>query len=251
MSSKFDFAGRIAVVTGGAQGIGRAIVERLVDSGAAVAIWDRDTALAGKTAKELAARGKVIAVACDVTDLKSVESARDETVKALGRIDVLVNNAGIAGPNTTTWEYPLDGWNQVMRINLDGPFHCCRAVVPLMIAQNYGRIVNIASIAGKEGNPNASAYSVSKAGVIALTKSLGKELAGHDIAVNCITPAAARTAIFDQMKQEHIDYMLSKIPRARFVKVEEVASLVAFCASAENSFTTGAVFDISGGRATY
>ncbi len=251
MSSKYDFAGRIAVVTGGAQGIGRAIVERLLDSGAAVAIWDRDLALAEKTAKELGARGRVAAVTCDVTDLKDVERARDDTVKALGRIDVLVNNAGIAGPNTTTWEYPLDGWNQVMRINLDGPFHCCRAVVPLMIAQNYGRIVNIASIAGKEGNPNASAYSVSKAGVIALTKSLGKELAGHDIAVNCITPAAARTAIFDQMKQEHIDYMLSKIPRARFVKVEEIASLVAFCASAENSFTTGAVFDISGGRATY
>jgi 2-dehydro-3-deoxy-L-rhamnonate dehydrogenase (NAD+) len=162
-----------------------------------------------------------------------------------------VNNAGIAGPNAPTWEYAPEAWAQVMRINLDGPFHCCRAVVPLMIAQNYGRIVNIASIAGKEGNPNASAYSVSKAGVIALTKSLGKELAGHDISVNCLTPAAARTAIFDQMKQEHIDYMLSKIPRARFVKVEEIAAMVVFCASADNSFTTGAVFDISGGRATY
>ncbi|MCZ7660048.1 MAG: SDR family oxidoreductase [Xanthobacteraceae bacterium] len=251
MASRFDLGGRAAVVTGGAQGIGRAIVERLVESGAAAAIWDRDAALAETTARELAGRGRVTAVGCDVTDLADVERARDATVAALGRIDILVNNAGIAGPNAPTWEYPVEGWNDVMRINLDGPFHCCRAVVPLMIAQNYGRIVNIASIAGKEGNPNAAAYSASKAGVIALTKSLGKELAGHDIAVNCLTPAAARTAIFDQMKQEHIDYMLSKIPRARFVKVEEIAALVAFCASAECSFTTGAVFDISGGRATY
>jgi 2-dehydro-3-deoxy-L-rhamnonate dehydrogenase (NAD+) len=251
MPNKIDLAGRNAVVTGGAQGIGRAITERFLDSGAAVAIFDRDKAFADKTAKELSNRGKVIAVACDVTDLKDVERARDETVKAFGRIDVLVNNAGIAGKNATTWDYPAEEWAQVMRINLDGPFHCCRALVPGMIAQNYGRIVNIASIAGKEGNPNASAYSVSKAGVIALTKSLGKELAGHDIAVNAITPAAAKTAIFDQMKQEHIDYMLSKIPRARFVKVEEIAALAAWCASADNSFTTGAVFDISGGRATY
>jgi len=181
----------------------------------------------------------------------AVERAHDDTVKAFGRIDILVNNAGIAGKNATTWDYPVDEWNKVMRVNLDGPFHCCRALAPLMIAQKYGRIVNIASIAGKEGNPNASAYSVSKAGVVALTKSLGKELAGYDIAVNCITPAAAKTAIFDQMKQEHIDYMLSKIPRARFVKVEEIAALAAWCASADNSFTTGAVFDISGGRATY
>jgi 3-oxoacyl-[acyl-carrier protein] reductase len=180
-----------------------------------------------------------------------VEHARDDTVKEFSRIDILVNNAGIAGKNATTWEYPVDEWAQVMRINLDGAFHCCRAVAPQMIAQKYGRIVNIASIAGKEGNPNASAYSVSKAGVIALTKSLGKELAGHDIAVNAITPAAAKTTIFDQMTKEHIDFMLSKIPRARFVKVEEVAALAAWCASADNSFTTGAVFDISGGRATY
>lgn len=251
MPNKIDLAGRIAVVTGGAQGIGRAIVERFLDSDATVAIWDRDKAFAEKTADELKARGKVAAVACDVTSLADVERARDDTVKAFGRIEILVNNAGIAGKNATTWEYPTEEWAQVMRINLDGPFHCCRAVVPGMIGQKYGRIVNIASIAGKEGNPNASAYSVSKAGVIALTKSLGKELAGHDIAVNCITPAAAKTAIFDQMKQEHIDYMLSKIPRARFVKVEEVAALAAWCASADNSFTTAAVFDISGGRATY
>jgi 2-dehydro-3-deoxy-L-rhamnonate dehydrogenase (NAD+) len=251
MPNSIDLSSRAAVVTGGAQGIGRAIVERFLDSGAAVAIWDRDKAFAEKTAGELSNRGKVIAVACDVTRLADVERARDDTVKALGRIDILVNNAGIAGMNTTTWEYPTEEWAQVMRINLDGPFHCCRAVVPGMIAQKYGRIVNIASIAGKEGNPNASAYSVSKAGVIALTKSLGKELAGHDIAVNCITPAAARTAIFDQMTQQHIDFMLAKIPRARFVKVEEIAALAAWCASADCSFTTGAVFDISGGRATY
>ncbi len=251
MPNKIDLSGRFAVVTGGAQGIGRAIVERFLDSGAAVAIFDRDKAFAEKTAAELNNRGKVLPVACDVTRLADVERARDETVKAFGRIDILTNNAGIAGKNATTWEYPTEEWAQVMRINLDGPFHCCRAIVPGMIAQNYGRIVNIASIAGKEGNPNASAYSVSKAGVIALTKSLGKELASYDIAVNAITPAAAKTAIFDQMKQEHIDYMLSKIPRARFVKVEEIAALAAYCASADNSFTTGAVFDISGGRATY
>jgi NAD(P)-dependent dehydrogenase (short-subunit alcohol dehydrogenase family) len=251
MPNKIDLSGRSAVVTGGAQGIGRAIAERFLESGAAVAIWDRDKSFAERTATELSDRGKVVAVACDVTDLKDVERARDDTVQALGRIDILVNNAGIAGMNATTWDYPAEEWGKVMRVNLDGPFHCCRAVAPGMIAQKYGRIVNIASVAGKEGNPNASAYSVSKAGVIALTKSLGKELAGYDIAVNCITPAAAKTAIFDQMKQEHIDYMLSKIPRARFVKVEEIAALAAWCASADNSFTTGAVFDISGGRATY
>jgi NAD(P)-dependent dehydrogenase (short-subunit alcohol dehydrogenase family) len=251
MSNKIDLSGRNAVITGGAQGIGRAITERFLDSGATVAIWDRDKAFADKTAKELSHRGKLIAVAVDVTDLKDVERARDETATALGKIDILVNNAGIAGMNAPTWDYPAEEWAKVMRVNLDGPFHCCRALAPHMIANKYGRIVNIASVAGKEGNPNASAYSVSKAGVIALTKSLGKELAGHDIAVNCITPAAAKTAIFDQMKQEHIDYMLSKIPRARFVKVEEIAALAAWCASADNSFTTGATFDISGGRATY
>jgi len=251
MGNSIDLTGRIAVVTGGAQGIGRAIVERLLQSGAAVAIWDRDLSLARKTADELKAAGRTAAFAVDVRSYGDVERTRDETQKAFGRIDILVNNAGIAGPNVTTWDYPLDAWREVMAINLDGPFHCCRAIAPLMLAQNYGRIVNIASIAGKEGNPNAPAYSASKAGVIALTKSLGKELASYDISVNCLTPAAARTAIFDQMTQAHIDFMLSKIPRGRFVTVDEIASLVAFCASQECSFTTGAVFDISGGRATY
>lgn len=251
MTNKIDLGGRIAVVTGGAQGIGRAIVERFLESGAALAIWDRDIDLARKTAGSLEKRGRVMAVAVDVTTYSDVERARDQTVKAFDRIDILVNNAGIAGPNMKTWDYPLDAWHSVLSVNLDGPFHCCRSIAPLMIARNYGRIVNIASIAGKEGNPNAPAYSASKAGLIALTKTLGKELASHDISVNCITPAAAKTAIFDQMTQEHIDFMLSKIPRGRFVKVEEIASLAAFCASSDCSFTTGAVFDISGGRATY
>jgi 2-dehydro-3-deoxy-L-rhamnonate dehydrogenase (NAD+) len=251
MANRIDLAGGIAVVTGGAQGIGQAIVARLLDSGAAVAIWDRDLALAERTAAELVARGKLEVFAADVTDLAAVERARDETVAALGRIDILVNNAGIAGPNRTTWEYPPEAWDEVIAVNLTGPFYCCRAVVPGMIARNYGRIVNIASIAGKEGNPNAPAYSASKAGLIALTKSLGKELAGYDIAVNCVTPAAAKTAIFDQMSESHIAYMLSKIPRGRFVDIDEIAATVAFAASADCSFTTGAVFDLSGGRATY
>ena len=190
-------------------------------------------------------------VECDICDPAAIERARDATLQAFGRLDVLVNNAGIAGPNATVWEYPIEAWAQVLEVNLTGAFLCCRALVPIMIAQGYGRIVNIASIAGKEGNPNACAYSASKAGLIALTKSLGKELAAYDIAVNCITPAAARTAIFEQMTRQHIDFMLSKIPKARFVNVEEIAALAAFCSSAECSFTTGAVFDISGGRATY
>jgi 3-oxoacyl-[acyl-carrier protein] reductase len=236
-------------VTGGAQGFGRAIAERFTASGARVALWDRDTVLADKTAAALG--DKAVAIACDVADPAAVAAARDATLKALGRIDILVNNAGIAGVNASTWETDVEEWRRVMRVNLDGPFICSRAVVPLMIAQNYGRIVNIASIAGKEGNPNAAHYSASKAGVIALTKSLGKELAGYDIAVNAVTPAAAKTAIFDQITQAHIDFMLSKIPRNRFVTVAEVAALVAWIASQENSFTTGAVFDISGGRATY
>jgi 3-oxoacyl-[acyl-carrier protein] reductase len=251
MANAIDLGGRKAVVTGGAQGIGRAIVARLLSSGAEAAIWDRDAALAQRAASDMRDRGRAVAIRCDVTSLAEVERAREATLAALGRIDILVNNAGVAGPNAPSWDYPPEAWSQVLRVNLDGSFYCCRAVVPLMIAQNYGRIVNVASVAGKEGNPNAAAYSASKAGVIALTKSLGKELAGYDIAVNCVTPAAARTALFEQMTKQHIDYMLSKIPRARFVEVEEVAALVAFCASAECSFSTGAVFDISGGRATY
>jgi 3-oxoacyl-[acyl-carrier protein] reductase len=251
MTNRIDLNGRAAVVTGGAQGIGRAIAERLADCGAAVAIWDRDGTLAERTAQELGKSRRVAAIAVDVTVPEQIDRAREETVRALGRIDILVNNAGIAGPNAPTWEYPPQAWHEVMRVNLDSQFYCCRAVVPLMIARNYGRIVNIASVAGKEGNPNAPAYSASKAGVIALTKSLGKELAGYDIAVNCVTPAAAKTALFEQMSRQHIDYMLSKIPRGRFVEVGEIAALVAFLVSAECSFSTGAVFDISGGRATY
>jgi 2-dehydro-3-deoxy-L-rhamnonate dehydrogenase (NAD+) len=251
MGNQIDLQGRVAVVTGGAQGIGRAVVERLLASGAPVAVWDRDLAAASQCCAELTDRGPVMPIECDIRLLSAVENARDRTIKAFGQIDLLVNNAGIAGPNRVTWEYPLDAWSEVLQVNLTGTFHCCRAVVPAMIAQNYGRIVNVASIAGKEGNPNASAYSASKAGVIALTKSLGKELAAYDIAVNCITPAAARTALFAQMTQQHIDFMLSKIPKGRFVNVEEIAALVAFCCSSECSFTTGAVLDISGGRATY
>jgi NAD(P)-dependent dehydrogenase (short-subunit alcohol dehydrogenase family) len=251
MPNKIDLSGRNAVITGGAQGIGRAIVERFLVSSAAAAIWDRDLNLAQKTAAELKSHGRVIAIAVDVTKYSDVERARNETLKAFGRVDILVNNAGIAGPIVKTWDSPLDAWRDVLSINLDGPFHCCRALAPGMIAQNYGRIVNIASVAGKEGNPNAPAYSASKAGVIALTKSLGKELASYDISVNCITPAAAQPAILDQMTEEHLAFMLTKIPRGRFVTVDEIAALAAFCASADCSFTTGAAFDISGGRATY
>lgn len=247
--NKIDLSGRIAVVTGGAQGFGRAITERFIASGAKVAIWDMDEKFAQRTAAEAGNGTKVYAL--DVSDLSAVETARDATINDLGKIDILVNNAGVAGTNATVWDTTVEEWRRVMRVNLDGPFVCSKAVVPHMIAQNYGRIVNIASIAGKEGNPNAAHYSASKAAVIALTKSLGKELASYDIAVNAVTPAAARTAIFDQMTQQHIDFMLSKIPRARFVKVEELAALVAWIASEDNSFTTGAVFDISGGRATY
>ena len=247
--NKIDLNGRCAVVTGGAQGFGRAIAERFVASGAKVAIWDHDLPFAEKTAKEIGPA--VSAFKVDVSDLAAVEKIRDETLKALGKIDILVNNAGIAGINKTVWETDLEEWRKVLRINLDGPFICCKAVVPAMIAQKYGRIVNIASIAGKEGNPTASAYSASKAGVIGLTKSLGKELAKTNITVNAITPAAVRTPIFEQVSQEHIDFMLSKIPMGRFGTVEEIAAIVAWLASEECSFTTGAVFDISGGRATY
>ena len=247
--NKIDLNGRVAIVTGGAQGFGRAITQRFVASGAKVAIWDFDAALAEKTAKEIGDNVRVFKV--DVTDTAGVEKTRDATLAAFGKIDILVNNAGIAGVNKTVWETDLEEWRKVLRINLDGPFICCKAIVPTMLKQKYGRIVNIASIAGKEGNPNASHYSASKAGLIALTKSLGKELAAHDILVNAVTPAAAKTAIFDQMTQQHIDFMLTKIPKARFVLVEELAAMAAWLASEDCAFSTGAVFDISGGRATY
>ncbi len=249
--NRIDLDGRNAVVTGGAQGIGYAIAERLQRSGAHVALWDHAAAELTTAEAALAPHGRVLPVQVDVTSLAAVEAAVAATQEGLGGIDILVCNAGIAGPSVKLWEYPPAEWQRVLDIDLTGVFHCLRAVVPGMIARNYGRICSTASIAGKEGNPNASAYSAAKAGVIALTKSLGKELAGHDIAVNCITPAAARTRIFEQISQEHIDYMLAKIPRARFVQVEEVAGMVAWLVSAENSFTTGAVFDLSGGRATY
>ena len=247
--NKIDLNGRCAVVTGGAQGFGRAIAERFVASGAKVAIWDHDLPFAEKTAREIG--DNVTAFKVDVSDLGAVGQARDATLKAFGKIDILVNNAGITGANKTVWEMDLDDWRRVMRVNLDGPFICCKAVVPAMIANKYGRIVNIASIAGKEGNPNAAHYSASKAGVIALTKSLGKELAAHNILANAVTPAAAKTAIFDQMTQQHIDFMLAKIPKARFLLVQELAAMVAWLASEDCAFSTGAVFDISGGRATY
>jgi 3-oxoacyl-[acyl-carrier protein] reductase len=248
--NQYNFSGRHAVVTGGAAGIGFAIAQRLAEGGAKVSLWDRDA-----NALEQARAGiqgeKPHAAVVDVANEDSVIAARDSSIAANGPIDILVTSAGITGPNATMWDYPVEDWDQVMSINLRGPFLCCRAIVPQMRERNYGRIVNIASIAGKEGNPNASAYSVSKAGVIAMTKSLGKELAQAGITVNCITPAAVRTGMFAQMTQQHIDYMLSKIPMNRFGKVEEMASLVAWLSSEECSFSTGAVFDISGGRATY
>ena len=249
--NQIDLQGNRAVVTGGAQGIGYAIAEWLLQSGATVCLWDRDADLIEQAAEQLSASGTVHQAVVDVTDLTGLEAATASTTEALGGIDIFVANAGIAGPTVKLWEYPPEAWREVLDIDLTGVFNCLRAVVPGMIAQNYGRIVNVASVAGKDGNPNACAYSAAKAGVIALTKSLGKELAGHDIAVNCITPAAAKTRIFDQISQQHIDYMLSKIPRERFLKVEEAASMVAWLCSKENSFTTGAVFDLSGGRSTY
>ena len=249
--NKIDLAARHAVVTGGAQGIGFSIAKRLLASGASVSLWDRDANILTYALKEARVAGNVDGLNVDVADPESVNAAVRATAEKFGRIDILIANAGIAGPNFKTWEYPIDAWKQVIDVDLTGVFLCCRAVVPLMMKQNYGRIVNVASIAGKEGNPNASAYSAAKAGVIALTKSLGKELASKNIGVNCITPAAARTRIFDQISQEHIEYMLSRIPRGRFLDVEEIAAMVAWMVSEENSFTTGAVFDLSGGRATY
>lgn len=249
--NNYDLNGRIAVVTGGAQGIGFAVAERLVKSGAALASWDRQTDVNDSAMKALSKTGKTEAITCDVADWESVTQALGETESRLGSVDVVVNSAGIAGPNATVEEYDNDTWAQILNINLTGTYYVNKAVMTGMKARNYGRIVNIASIAGKEGNPNACAYSASKAGVIGFTKSLGKELAGFDIAVNCVTPAAARTPIFDQMSEEHIAYMLSKIPRNRFLEVEEAAAMIGWLVSQENSFTTAAVFDLSGGRATY
>ena len=244
--NNINLKNKVAVVTGGAQGFGLAIAKRFLVSGAQVVIWDIDEKILLSVEEK-----NITKIIVDVTNFQKIEEATKETLSLFGRIDILVNNAGIAGPSYTTWEYPIEEWQKIIDIDLSGVFYCCKSIVPVMKKNNYGRIINIASIAGKEGNPNAMPYSAAKAGVIALTKSLGKELSNNNIAVNCITPAAAKTRIFDQISQEHIDYMLSKIPRNRFVKVDELASMVAWMASEENSFTTGAVFDLSGGRATY
>ena len=248
--NQLDFKDRTAIVTGGATGIGLAIVRRLLASGAKVRIWDRDAQTLQQTLTTLANPG-ASGANVDVSDAQSVAKATEDAAATLGKIDVLVNNAGIAGINTPVIDYPVDEWERVLKVNLTGPFLCCRAAAPHMVKNKYGRIVNIASVAGKEGNPNAVAYSASKAGVISLTKSLGKELAQTGVLVNCVTPAAAKTAIFDQMTEQHINYMLSKIPMNRFVQVDEIAALVGWLASQDCSFSTAGVFDISGGRATY
>jgi 2-dehydro-3-deoxy-L-rhamnonate dehydrogenase (NAD+) len=249
--NQLDLKGRVAVITGGAQGIGHAVAERLLDSGAAVALWDINAERLAEARAVLSAHGQVVTVVAELTDEAAVEAATQATLAALGRIDVLVNSAGITGGNAPTWELTPDVWRKVIEVNLVGCYLTCRSVVPHMIKAGYGRIVNIASVAGKEGNPNASHYSASKAGLIGLTKSLGKELAKTGVLVNAVTPAAARTPIFDSMKQEHIDYMLSKIPMGRFVEVREAASMIGWLASEDCAFSTGAVFDLSGGRATY
>ena len=245
-----DLKDRVAIITGGAQGFGLAISKRIIESGGKVVIWDIDEIAVEAALKEINSNDLSFKKV-DVTNFEAIEKALLETENELGKIDLFVNNAGITGMNAKVWDYPLDEWKKVIELDLNSTFYCCKAVVPHMIKNNYGRIVNIASIAGKEGNPNASAYSTAKAGVIGFTKSLGKELADKNIAVNCVTPAAAKTRIFDQMTEEHINYMLSKIPRNKFAKVEELASLVTWLSSEENSFSTAAVFDLSGGRATY
>ena len=245
--NQIDLKDKVAIITGGGQGFGYSMVERFSKSGAKVVIWDKDEELL----KSLTLPENVNYEIVNITSYDSVQKSTIATLDKNNKIDILINNAGIAGPSFKTWEYPIDQWQNVIDIDLTGLFYCCKSIVPHMIKANYGRIVNIASIAGKEGNPNAMPYSAAKAGVIALTKSLGKELADKNIAVNCVTPAAAKTRIFDQISQEHINYMLSKIPRGRFIKVDELASMVSWLVSEENSYTTGAVFDLSGGRATY
>jgi NAD(P)-dependent dehydrogenase (short-subunit alcohol dehydrogenase family) len=247
--NKISLNNRTAIITGGAQGFGLAMTKRFLESGANVIIWDLDKSAVQEATKKLNS-SKLNSTIIDVTNFDQVSTEVEKVTKDK-KIDIFINNAGIAGQNTTVWDYPIKEWKKVLELNLNAVFYCLKAITPHMIKNNYGRIVNIASIAGKEGNPNASAYSTSKAGVIGLTKSLGKELANKNIAVNTVTPAAAKTRIFDQMTKEHIDYMLSKIPRNRFILVEELASLVTWLVSEENSYTTGAVFDLSGGRATY
>jgi 3-oxoacyl-[acyl-carrier protein] reductase len=249
--NKLDLNGRVCIVTGGVSGIGLAVAQRMADSGATVSLWDRDAGALAKTAKELGAKAKVHTATVDISNYNQVAAAAKDTAAALGKIDVLVNSAGVAGANKTLWEFPVDEWVRVHDINLHGTFYTCREIVPHLQKNGYGRIVNIASIAGKEGNPTASAYSSSKAAVIGLTKSLGKELAKQNITANCITPAAVKTPIFDQVSQQHIDYMLQKIPMGRFGQVEEIASIVCWLCTEDASFSTGAVFDVSGGRATY
>lgn len=246
-----DLVGRVAVITGGARGIGYAVAERMLRSGAQVALWDVDAGRLAEAAAALAPMGAVSAHSVELTAEEAVAASTQATLESHGRIDILVNNAGVAGGNGKLWELDPAVWRRVVDVNLIGPFLTCRAIAPLMLAQGYGRIVNIASIAGKEGNPGASHYSASKAGLIGLTKSLAKELAPANVLVNCVTPAAARTEIFDQMTQQHIDMMLSKIPMGRFLQVEEAAALIAWLASEDCAFSTDAVFDISGGRATY
>ena len=249
--NSLDLNGRTAVITGGARGIGYGAAERMLRSGASVCLWDVDAAKLDEARRTLADKGEVRTETVELTDEASVVAATNATMAAMGKIDILVNNAGITGGNAKTWELAPDVWRRVIDVNLVGPFLTCHAIVPHMIERGYGRIVNIASIAGKDGNPNASHYSASKAGVIGLTKSLGKELATTGVLVNCITPAAARTEIFESMKQEHIDFMLSKIPMNRFLLVEEVAAMIAWLSTEDCAFSTGAVFDISGGRAVY